>query len=280
MTIEAYEPVIPAKKKFGYPQLQDEVRPLGMREKAASDDERRISTQPKHVNYDELAPIPISRSRSIDTSINKKLKGSMGLRSSSIVEGLKPGSRIPKPLKTFSVAKGDPSVSVTSPKTPKKLIIAPHHATLQFNLYYDTHRASLNVHIHQGLYFPQKKSVKSTDSYIKAILLPSRKQTLRTRIIINSRSPAFDEILEFSGPTLEELNGQTLVLQLFYRSHLGDKYISSCFTKLRYINLLESNHLTKRIDEGMGLLEVSSRYTNHSVVILNPSIQHNTAVAS
>lgn len=91
-----------------------------------------------------------------------------------------------------------------------------------------------------------------------AVLAPSMMQTLKTRLISNSRSPAFDQLLEFSGLSLMEYKEQTLVLQVFYRDSADrDRYVSSCFTKLQDINLMESNQLTKRIDEGKDILEVS-----------------------
>ena len=276
MTIEAYEPVIPEQKKFGYPQLGEEVQSSSKKEKASSDDERLVLQQPRvqEVKETDLSTMMIPRSHSVGEAYSAKQFQERGRhhqkappflpRSTSIATDECKPSRLPRqaPINAAAafVRRSDPTVSITSPKTPmtpKKKLMLPTHATLQFNLYYDSHRGSLTVHVHQGLYFPQKKTIKSIDSYIKAILLPSRKQTLRTKVVYNSRSPAFDEILEFSGLSMEELGSQTLVLQLYYQCDAGDRYISSCFTKLRYINLLESNHITKRIDEGMGLLAVS-----------------------
>lgn len=168
-------------------------------------------------------------------------------------------SRTPSPQAPWtSLTPATPSL-IPSSSTSIFAPSSPHlNATLEFNLYYDTHRESLCVHIHRGLYFPKKKGMQYVNSYVMAILMPSKMQTLRTNVILNSGSPAFDQFLEFSGLSLEEYKEQTLVLQVFYcdADERQDRYVSSCFTKLQDMNLTTSNHLTKRIDEGKDIIKV------------------------
>lgn len=143
------------------------------------------------------------------------------------------------------------SFSITCP-TPRSVSLRKKKAALEFNLYYDGFRESLNVHIHRGLYLPQRRGHKTIDSFVQAHLKPSRKQILKTSVIFNSRSPAFDQLLEFSDLTFEEFREQTLVLQVYYRMYeKSDKLICSCSTKLEELDLNTNNPLIKTLDEGV-----------------------------
>ena len=253
LTIEAYQPVVPSKKRFGYPQHDLEIVSISKdvslfpvvtsqpTSRSGSPDALR---QNNGVTGEQQNP-PNPKKHPYPFSLPMSKRGPSGRSPlSSPATSVTPA--------TPSLAKPASAPSLTSASTTQ------YNATLEFNLYYDSHRESLCVHVHRGLYFPPKKGLEVINSYVMAVLTPSMMQTLKTRVILNSRSPAFDQVLEFSGLSLAEYREQTLVLQVFHRdSDDIDSYVSSCFTKLQEINLTESNQLTKRIDEGKDILKVS-----------------------
>lgn len=253
VTMDVYQPVVPSGKGFHYPQDQTEQH--GHASDVFPDDV--IDTQPSSGSV-----LPSTEQR--PTSLVTRLVSSAPQRQPQGMTRPRPkveagAPTTPSVLTPGSTPSTEPTPTAPTP-TPTGLAFAPYHAAmLEFNLYFDTHRKSLCVQIHRGLYFPLKKGMKTVNSYIKAFLRPSQKQVLKTRHINNSQSPAFDNLLEFSSLSLEELKEETLVLKVYYCDRDGnDKYLSSCFTKLRDMNLLESNQLAKRIDEGKALLQVSS----------------------
>lgn len=146
------------------------------------------------------------------------------------------------------------SITCPTPKSAARPKSFRKKAVLEFNLYHDAFRESLNVHIHRALYLPPRRGLRSIDSFIQAHLEPSKKQNLRTRVIVNSRSPAFDQLLEFSDLSLDEFREQTLVLQVYYRDEVKDRFISSCYTKLADLDLNTNNQIIKQIDEGLELV--------------------------
>lgn len=269
LTIEAYQPVIPSKKGFGYPQQSFEQS-------------FELTSPSKEASlFPVVTSQPTGRSRSVDFAmlkygvpglepqklaplVTKKNPYSRGARTPSPVLGALSGARTPSPIAT-SLTPSPISTSLT-PATPSLIPASssmfapttPHlDAALEFNLYYDSHRESLCVHIHRGLYFTKKEGMNSVNSFVMAVLTPATMQTLRTKVILDSGFPAFDQVLEFSGLSLMEYKEQTLVLQVVYcDADSLDRYVSSCFTKLQDFNLTTSNQLTKRIDEGKDVIKV------------------------
>lgn len=226
-TIEMYQPVVPKGRSFTFPQIV-EPRPSDQVIQPASKS-TVISEQPMRQAHS------LQKSTPAFTTVAQTV------------------SPAPPAMQEHSISV-IPTESDISPD-PNPKVSSHKDASLQFNVYYDKHRETLNVHIHQGYYFPQKSS-SGVDSFITAFLLPTKHQVLRTKMVSNSRFPAFDELLEFSGLSLQSLKQQTLVLQVFYHENIGsDVYLSSCFTKLSDVDLY-GTELNKRIDEGMELLEV------------------------
>lgn len=164
-----------------------------------------------------------------------------------------------RPSKTI-FRSGDFSMSVTC-ATPtsdlgKKAVGSSHaqkkEAILEFSLYYDVSKQSLVVHMLRGLYLPQRRGLKSINSFIQAKLVPSESQVLKTRVVSNSRSPAYDQLLEFGELTYDQFEQQTLVLEVFYReSEMSNRHVSTCYTQLGDLNLNTDNHITKAINQGV-----------------------------
>ena len=268
VTMDMYQPVVPSEKGFQYPQ--DHTEEHGHASNVSPDDV--IDTQPS-----SRSVLPSSEQRPTRLAMRTVQKHDVTSggpwRQPQGTISPRPTGKAGTPTSIASLIStpgSTPSIEPT-PTGPTPISATPtgqefnpyhmHAATLEFNLYFDTHRQSLCVQIHRGLYFPLKKGTTSVNSYIKAFLQPSKNQVLNTRQINNSRSPSFDHLLEFSNLSLEELKEETLVLAVHYCDNDGnDKYLSSCFTELKDMNLLESNQMAKRIDEGKALLQVSSSY--------------------
>ena len=115
------------------------------------------------------------------------------------------------------------------------------------------------VNVKRGLHFP-RRGFRTINSFVKAILIPSKLQVLSTRVVLNTRSPAYDQILEFGRLTIHQAREQTLLLQIYYHDAKNEshKYVSSCLFQLNDLLLEETHHLVKKINEGAELLEVSS----------------------
>ena len=146
------------------------------------------------------------------------------------------------------------SVRLTCP-TPKSAAGRKKAPLVEFNVFYDTFRKTLSVHINRALNLPQRRGLKSIDSYIQAHLEPSKKQTLKTRVVVNSRSPAFDQLLEFTELTFDELPDETLILEVFYKTgERRNRFVSRCRTKLAELDLNTNNQLSKKLEEGVELV--------------------------
>lgn len=248
LTIEAYQPVVPTEVVFDYPQRHS-VEPLG---NSPPTGKGVVSSQPT-----SRGPLPPSHGPSHEPSHVHESSTWEGEAAEQPLLSEHDRSANTTPASTpISIPTSTP-VSAPSPITGPSMTPLPgpsvSHGTLEFNLYFDARTQSLCVHIHRGLYFPLKKGAKSVNSYVKAILFPSKK-SLSTRIIWNSRSPTFDQLLAFSGPSLMEYKEQELILHVLYREDGGkDRHAACCFTKLSEIDLTESNQLTERINEKVDL---------------------------
>lgn len=266
--IEAYQPEVPTKKRFGYPQQ-------GLEQPSPSSKQvSLVTSQPTSGPAHSHAPVVTSQPTGLGQKL--RLRGHhQRPESVPFAKEVQPGQMTPGSSLTPTPATtpvSGPSTHMSAPSLTSEStalstaaptsLSSPADASLELNLYFDSHRESLCVQIHRGLYFPQKQGFKSVNSFVTAFLIPSHMQTLKTRLISNSRSPAFDQVLEFSGLSLVEYKEQTLILQVFYRhsDDDADTCIATCCTKkLQDFNLMESNQLTMRIDAGRkDILEVSS----------------------
>lgn len=263
LIIEVYQPVVPTKKQFSYPQqgLEKQVSlvPVVTSQPTASDGLAHSHT-PHSIRALVFTSQPAKTRDPISRPSHEQklgVRGQHGQRPQNvpIAKEVHPAST---PVSSPSLSGSSPTPALTHLSAPA---IAHHDATLEFNLYFDSHRESLCVHIHRGLYFLEKRGSKSVNSFVMAFLVPSQMQTLKTRLISDSRSPAFDQVLEFSGLSLTEYRKQTLILQIFYRdSDDTDTCVACSCTKLQDINLMESNQLTKSIDGHKDILEVSLKH--------------------
>ena len=212
ITIEAYQPPVPKDKQFLYPQ---------------------------HKHGSSAGKIPVGHVVTSQPLRSKQTHSQSGTCSDEHLVTRQSSEEIK---------------SVTSSSVPLLTLettTATHKdATLEFNIYYDTFRESLSVHIHRGLYFPPNGS-NGVNSFIKAMLLPLKKQVFNTKVVSNSQSPAYDQMLEFSGLSLQELEEQSLVLQVYYcESEVNVSLMFNCITELRDINLMRNNELTKKLGTG------------------------------
>lgn len=218
--IEAYQPTLPKKQQFIFPQhhLSDHQ---AMRDAPFNP---AITSQPQ-------APEKVARRQSFSQSRQSR---------QSTVEQYYLSEMDPPPRPNIIT----PTGSVKNERASNGL--TQNEALLDFNVYYDTFRESLNVHVHRALHLPPR-GLEVASSFIKTFLLPCEEQVLSTKVVSHSLSPAYDELLEFSGLSLQDLWQQTLVLQVYYHKRTKDEYVCCCSVKLKNINLTESNYLTRKL---------------------------------
>ncbi|XP_054722052.1 regulating synaptic membrane exocytosis protein 1-like [Uloborus diversus] len=114
-----------------------------------------------------------------------------------------------------------PSVLVTSPNSPDKVLLRPHHASvggriqvrkLEVKLWYDARSLQLVVNIIKAVGLPPGPNNQRRNPYVKIFLLPDRseKSKRRTKTIANTNEPKWNQTFVYSPLRRSDLQTRTL----------------------------------------------------------------------
>ena len=111
---------------------------------------------------------------------------------------------------------------------------------VQFSLHYDIQQSKLRVYLQCATNLPKayckQEGPVQCDPFVMLHLEPNREDTFQSNVVRCTYDPVFDQMFQFGGLSLKNIQLQTLVFQ-FYNHALNNRAIGKASLQLRDVDL-------------------------------------------
>lgn len=92
---------------------------------------------------------------------------------------------------------------------------------IHFSLYHDESNQKLILHLKQAFKLPTNRPIESSNPFAEIYLLPKKNYVHKSRILLKTHNPVFDETFKFTNLSLRVIRQQTILMRLYIneRSH-------------------------------------------------------------
>ena len=118
-----------------------------------------------------------------------------------------------------------PSINVMGMELQKKSLQPVYPSSevpcIHFSLYHDEYSQKLIVHLKQAFKLPTSRPVQSCNPFAEVYLLPKKNYVHKSRVLMKTHNPVFDETFKFTDLSLHAIRKQTILMRMYVneRSH-------------------------------------------------------------